>query len=61
MSPGDILRRNEMAYRCKNLQNLNLTDLEIILNFPKLIQRPIVSNGDKDIAARPPEKIFAII
>ena len=32
--------------------------IELLHTFPKLIERPIVIDGEKAIIARPPEKIL---
>jgi arsenate reductase len=48
----------------ENFKGKNLTDKEIIeamLQFPKLIERPIVINGEKAVIARPSELINTIL
>ena len=64
ISAKQLLRSTEKEYKDKNLGKENLSENEIIkimLNCPKLIQRPIVVNGSKAIIARPPEKVYEII
>ena len=59
-----LLRTTEKEFKEKNLDEKNLSDNEIIttmLNYPKLIQRPIVVCGSKAVVARPPEKVYEII
>ncbi len=64
ITPKDLLRSTEKEFKEKDLSKSSLSDnqiIEIMLNCPKLIQRPIVVNGSKAIVARPPEKVFEII
>lgn len=61
--PIELVRKNEPAWK-ENFKNKDLTDAEIIeamVSFPKLIERPIVINGDAAVVGRPSEKITAII
>ena len=34
--------------------------LDLMIEYPDLVQRPIVEKGSKAILARPPEKIFEL-
>jgi arsenate reductase len=64
VSVRDIIRTKESEYKENGLDNQSLTDAEIIetlVNVPKLIERPIVVNGDKAAIGRPPENVLAII
>ena len=48
----------------ENFKNKTLSDDEIIdimIKYPKLIERPIVINGNKGIVGRPTEKILEIL
>jgi arsenate reductase len=64
LSPRDILRKGEDAYKELNLKNDKLTNKDLI-NFmvenPKLIERPIVIRGDKAIIGRPPENVLSLV
>lgn len=63
IQPIDLVRKNETIWK-ENFKNKSLSDAEIIkamVNNPKLIERPIVINGDKAVIGRPPEKILEII
>lgn len=60
----DIFRKKETEYKETGANNDNLTDeqlLEILVSTPKLIERPIVINGDKAAIGRPPENVLDII
>ena len=64
IKPRDILRVNEKEYRENNLNNMDLTDddiIKIVLKNRKLIERPIVIRGEKAVIARPPEKVFQVL
>lgn len=57
MSPIDLVRKEESLwktqYRDKNLSDVALIDL--MIQEPRLMQRPIIVSGNKAIVARPPE------
>ena len=64
LKPRDILRVKEKEYLENNLNNMSLTDadiVKIVLKNRKLIERPIVINGEKAVIARPPEKVFKVL
>ena len=64
IKPRDILRVREKEYLENNLNNMSLTDddiVKIVLKNRKLIERPIVLNGEKAVIARPPEKVFKVL
>ena len=45
----------------ENYQSKNMRDAEIInliIKYPKLMQRPIVTSNKKAIIGRPPEKVL---
>ena len=61
--PIELVRTNESVW-IENYKGKNLSDNEIIeamLENPKLIERPIIVNGNKAVVARPKEKIKEII
>jgi arsenate reductase (glutaredoxin) len=62
-SPLQLIRQKETIWR-ENFKNKNLSDQQIIqamVDFPILIERPIVINGEIAIIARDLEKIGTII
>ena len=64
MKPRDILRVKEKEYLENNLNNMNLTDddiIKIVLKNRKLIERPIAIKGEKAVIARPPERILQVL
>jgi len=63
IEPIALIRTNEAIWK-DNYKGLTLTDEEVInamVKHPKLIERPIVINGDKAVIGRPPELITTII
>lgn len=61
---ADIIRVKEAIYQDLDLKNQKLSDeqlVEIMIENPDLIQRPIVEIGEKAILARPPEKVLNIL
>ena len=64
MTARQLLRSSEDAYKSQGLADKSLTDdqlLDAMLAEPKLIQRPIVVNGDRAALGRPPENVLDII
>ena len=64
MRPRDLLRTGESAYKENNLKDSNISEEEIInlmTEYPKLIERPIYVKGSKAIVGRPPENVLKII
>ncbi len=64
MSPRDIIRKGEDAYKENNVSNTDLSDEELIalmVEYPKLIERPIVVKGNKAILGRPPENVLSLL
>lgn len=63
MKPQELLRKNEAVYKSE-FKGLNFTDeewIKVMVENPKLIERPIVVNGNRAVVARPTEKIDEIV
>lgn len=61
--PLDLIRRNEKIFK-EEFADKELSDEEWILamlEYPQLIERPIVINGDKAVVGRPTEAIETIL
>ena len=55
LRPHDVVRKNETAYR-EHMAGKDLSDaqcIELMVEHPELIQRPIVVRGAKAVLARP--------
>lgn len=64
ISPRELLRVKEAEYKEAGLDNSELDDAAIIkamTQHPKLIERPIVINGDRARIGRPPEAVLEIL
>tara|TARA_B100000780_G_scaffold167488_1_gene117267 strand:+ start:571 stop:912 length:342 start_codon:yes stop_codon:yes gene_type:complete len=63
IDPIDLLRKNEKIWK-ENFKGKKLSDKEIIsimVDNPKLIERPIIINKNKAIIGRPSTKVDSII
>lgn len=64
ISPRELLRKDEQAYRDLKLKDRELSDDELInimVENPDLIQRPIVVRGEKAVLGRPPENVQELL
>jgi len=63
MSARDLMRRGEDIYKELKLDNPDLSEAELVqamVDYPRLIERPIVIRDGKAIVARPPEKVLEL-
>ncbi|PCJ94127.1 MAG: arsenate reductase (glutaredoxin) [Flavobacteriaceae bacterium] len=63
IAPEDLVRKNESVWKEK-YKGKNLSDdalIDAMIKHPKLIERPIVINGNKAVIGRPSGKIVDII
>jgi len=63
IKPIELVRKNEQEWK-DNYKGKELSDSEVIkamVKYPKLIQRPIVVNGDKAVIGRPLELVNEIL
>jgi len=64
LSPRELLRKGELEYKDNNLRNIEHSDQDIInlmIKFPKLIERPIVVKGNRAVIGRPPERVKELL
>ena len=64
VSPRELLRKNEAAYRELELGSRELSDEEIIralAEHPELLQRPIVERGQRAVIARSVENVRTLL
>ncbi len=64
ITPRQLLRTKEPVYKALKLGERELSDDEIVdlmVDHPDLIQRPIVEKGSRAILARPAERLKEII
>ena len=63
-SARDMMRTKEALYKELELGNADVTEQQLIDAMaanPKLIERPIVVNGDRAAMGRPPEQVLNIL
>ena len=61
MSPRDLLRTKEPVYKELKLAEQSLSDdaiLDLMTEYPDLLQRPIIEKGKRAILARPAERLL---
>lgn len=62
VTPKEMMRTKEAEFKEQNLTEA--TDEQLIMamvNTPKLMERPIVTKGDKAIIGRPPENVQSLL
>jgi len=58
-----LVRKNESIWK-ENFKHLDFTDkalIQVMAKYPKLIERPIVINGNRATNGRSPKKILEIM
>jgi arsenate reductase len=64
MEPRELMRQHEKEYGEAGLDNPGLSHEQLInamIEYPRLIERPIVIKNGKAVLGRPPEKILDIL
>ena len=64
MSPRELLRTQEPIYKTLRIGERDLSDAEIVdlmVQHPDLIQRPIVERGDRAVLGRPVENVKELL
>ena len=63
LKPIDIIRKGEAIYKEK-FKNSNFNNdewIQVMIENPKLIERPIVIKGNKAVLGRPPENVLDLL
>ena len=63
IKPEQLIRKNETIWK-ENYKGKELNDealIQAMIKHPKLIERPIVINGNKAVIGRPPQIITSIL
>ena len=64
LAPRELMRRKEAIYKEQGINDETLSPDELVaamIAHPKLIERPIVINGNKAAIGRPPEQVLDIL
>jgi len=64
MGARQLLRTGEDDYKALNLADPSLSEAQLVVamaEHPKLIERPILVNGDRAVIGRPPENVLEIL
>jgi arsenate reductase len=64
LEPRELMRKKEKEYRESGADNPRLSRDQLIalmVQYPKLIERPIVVSGGKAALGRPPEHVLDIL
>lgn len=64
ITPRQLLRKGEAEYKDNNLADDSLSDariIELMVEFPRLIERPIVITAGQARIGRPPESVLEIL
>jgi arsenate reductase len=64
ISPRDLLRKSEPVYKELGLAKSEHSDAELIelmVEHPDLMQRPIVESGDRAVLGRPTENVKELL
>ena len=64
IKPSQGVRKKEIEFKENNISEYLDNDeqlLDFMVKYPKIIERPIVINGNKAVIARPPEKLLNIL
>ena len=64
IEPRALLRKNEADYKTAGLSDTSLdndTVINAMVNYPKLIERPIVLANKQAAIGRPPENVLTIL
>lgn len=63
MPAAELIRRNEQIWK-DEFRDKEMEEEELILamiEYPKLMERPIVDNGDRAVVGRPTEKVLEVL
>ena len=64
LEPRELMRRKEKEYEESGADNPDLTReqlIDLMVRFPRLIERPIVVSDGRAALGRPPERILGIL
>ena len=63
LSPKEFLRKNDKRYKELNIDSFNGSNdelFQIIIENPRILERPIITSNTQAVIGRPPENIFKL-
>lgn len=63
ITPEQLLRKNEAIFK-EQFKGKSLSEdewIQAMIDYPKLMERPIVVEGKKAVLGRPPEKVLSLL
>lgn len=64
LEPQDVMRTGEDTYKELGLKNKAMSreeGIQVLVDHPILLERPIVVKGDRAVVARPPERVQELL
>ena len=64
ISAQDIIRKKEELYKEQDIDESSMSEqewIQLLVDHPKLLERPIVVNGNKAVIGRPPENVLTLL
>jgi len=64
MEPRDLMRSKEKEYRELGLKDESLSRDRLIaamVEYPRLIERPVATSGDRAVLGRPTERVLELL
>ena len=61
MSPKEFVRKSDAKYKELNINEHDISNNELlkaIIDYPRILERPIIISGEKAVIGRPPENIL---
>jgi len=61
LAPGEFVRKGDIKKLDLNIDLTNDKDVfQHMVKHPKIIERPIILNGDKAVIGRPPDRVLEL-
>jgi len=64
LEPRELMRSKEMEYRELGLKDKSLSRdqlIDVMVEHPRLIERPVAISGDRAVLGRPTERVLELL